>query len=85
MVTDVVRDDRMGQDPPGVPGEATGFLIIRTWVEPGSAEPLRFHIRLRSDVSDGIDRSLTVTQAEAASSSVEAWLAEIVSAAERSS
>ena len=85
MSTNVVRDDGMAQDPPDVPGTDTGVLIIRTWVEPGSAEPLRFHIRLSTDISAGIERSLTVTQTEAASSIVEAWLDEIVSATERSS
>jgi hypothetical protein len=51
-----------------------GLLIIRAWVEPGSASPLRAQIRHTTDVTRGFDRSLTVAQEEAVVAAVQAWL-----------
>ena len=51
-----------------------GLLIIRAWVEPGSASPLRAQIRCTTDVTGGLDRSLTVAQEEAVVATVQAWL-----------
>jgi hypothetical protein len=56
----------------------TGLLIIRAWVEPGSSSPLRAQIRLTTDVSEGFDGSLTVTQEQAVVDAVEAWLSDIL-------
>jgi hypothetical protein len=56
----------------------TGLLIIRAWVEPGSTSPLRAQIRLTTDVSGGLDRSLTVAQEEAVVEAVQAWLSEML-------
>ena len=53
-----------------------GLLIIRAWIERGSPEPLRAHIRLTSDVSSGFERSLTLTRAEDVCATVAAWLAD---------
>jgi hypothetical protein len=54
--------------------EQTGLLIIRAWVEPGSAEPLRAHIRVTDDVSAGIELTLTLSQTAAVGELVESWL-----------
>jgi hypothetical protein len=56
----------------------TGLLIVRAWVEPGSPSPLRAQIRLTTDVSGGLDRSLTVAQEEAVVEAVKAWLSEML-------
>ncbi len=56
----------------------TGLLIIRAWVEPGSSSPLRAQIRLTTDVSKGFERSLAVTEIEAATAAVAAWLSEVL-------
>jgi hypothetical protein len=58
----------------------TGLLVIRAWVEPGSASPLRAQIRLTTDVSVGFERSRTVTQADAVMEIVQSWLLEMVAA-----
>ena len=43
-----------------------GLLIIRAWVEPGSSSPLRAQIRLTTDVTDGFESSLIVSQEDVA-------------------
>jgi hypothetical protein len=58
----------------------TGLLVIRAWVEPASASPLRAQIRLTTDVSVGLERSRTVTQADALIEIVQSWLSEMVAA-----
>jgi hypothetical protein len=55
----------------------TGLLIIRVWVEPGSSSSLRVQIRLTPDVSLGVERSETTTEAETAIEIVRAWLQEM--------
>ena len=60
----------------------TALVIIRAWIEPGSSEPLRAHIRLSTDVSAGIERTLMLARPEAVCAIVQDWLAEIVSHAE---
>ena len=57
-----------------MPSDQTGVLIIRAWVEGGSAEPLRAHVRLTDDISAGIQRTLTLVQTDAVGDLVEAWL-----------
>jgi len=52
----------------------TGLLIIRAWAEPGSSSPLRLQIRLTTDVSLGVERSETTTEADAAIEIVQIWL-----------
>jgi hypothetical protein len=47
-------------------------------VEPGSSSPLRAQIRLTTDVSVGIERSLTVAREEAVVEVVQAWLSEML-------
>lgn len=53
-----------------------GLLIIRAWIERGSPEPLRAHIRLTTDVSAGFERSLTLTRADDVCATVAEWLSD---------
>ena len=55
----------------------TGLLIIRAWAEPGSSSPLRAQIRLTTDVSLGMERSETITEADAVIEIVQIWLLEM--------
>jgi hypothetical protein len=64
-----------------MPTPPTGLLIIRAWVEAGSAEPLRAQIRVTKDISTGIEQSLTLVQTDAVGDLVEAWLHGILGAA----
>jgi hypothetical protein len=59
----------------------TGLLIIRAWAEPGSSSPLRVQIRLTTDVSQGVERSEILTEADAAIEMVQAWLREMADTA----
>lgn len=61
-----------------MPLDRTGLLIIRAWVEEGSSDPLRAHIRMTSDVSAGFENALTLTRSEDVCSAVRDWLADIV-------
>jgi hypothetical protein len=58
----------------GMLAERTGVLIIRAWVEPGSEEPLRARLRISSDISSGIERSVTLTEPDAVLLMVAGWL-----------
>ena len=64
--------------------DRTGLFIIRAWLEEGSSEPLRAQIRLSTDVSGGVERTLTLVQPEAVCAAVKEWLADFLSQAERS-
>jgi hypothetical protein len=55
-----------------------GLLIIRAWVEPGSPSPLRAQIRCTTDVSQGLEYSLTVAEEEATVEAVRAWLSQVL-------
>lgn len=52
----------------------TAVLIIRAWIEAGSAEPLRARVQLTTDISAGFDRELTLSRADAVHAVVDAWL-----------
>jgi hypothetical protein len=56
----------------------TGLFIIRAWVEPGPSSPLRAQIRRATDVSQGFEQGLTVTQKQAVVEAVEAWLSALL-------
>jgi hypothetical protein len=56
----------------------TGLLIIRAYVETGSSAPLRAEIRLTSDVSAGIERSLTLADKDVVGEVVRSWLDDIL-------
>ena len=68
-----------------MPASRTGLLIIRAWIEEGSSEPLRAHIRLTTDVSSGFEQSLTLSQVPAVCEAVETWLGNILSGSTASS
>ena len=59
----------------------TGLLIIRAWAESGSSSPLRIQIRLTTDVSLGVERSETITEADAAIEIIQIWLQEMATTA----
>jgi hypothetical protein len=61
----------------------TGLFIIRAWIEEGSSEPLRAHVRLSTDISAGVERTLTLVRPEAVCATVQEWLADILSETER--
>ena len=61
--------------------DPTGLLIIRAWIEEGSSEPLRAQIRLTTDISTGIQNTLTLARAEEVCATVQEWLARISSVA----
>jgi len=63
--------------------ESTGLLIIRAWVEKGSSEPLRAEVRIVTDTSARVERTLTLSRTEAVCATVQEWLADILSDAER--
>jgi hypothetical protein len=56
----------------------TGLLIIRAYLENGSSSPLRAEIRLTSDVSVGIERTLTLVDRDRVSEVVRRWLDDIL-------
>lgn len=53
-------------------------MIIRVWVEEGSAQPLRARIRLTDDVASGVERSMTLTRVNAVCRVVQEWLEEML-------
>lgn len=57
---------------------STGLLIIRAYLEPESSSPLRAEIRLTSDVSAGIERTLNLVDADAVAEVVQRWLKAIL-------
>jgi len=73
----------MAQDTPAnhetVASDPTGLLIIRAWIEPGSSEPLRAQVRLSTDISVGIQRTVTLARPEEVCATVEEWLADMLS------
>jgi len=63
-----------------VDSSRTGLLIIRAWVEEGSGEPLRAHVRITGDVSQGIQRTFTVVTAAGVAEVVDTWLEDVLGA-----
>ena len=63
-----------------MPSHRTGLLIIRAWLEPGSTEPLRAHIRVTSDISAGIEQSVALAESDTVIELVDEWLQGIVEA-----
>ncbi|MCW3035638.1 MAG: hypothetical protein JWM17_950 [Actinobacteria bacterium] len=68
-----------------MPASRTGLLIVRVWVEVGSSEPLRAHIRLTTDVSSGFEQGMTLSQVPAVCQAVETWLGNVLSGSAASS
>ena len=56
-----------------MPASRTGILVIRAWIEEGSSEPLRAHIRLITDVSSGFVQTMTLSQVSEVCEAVETW------------
>jgi hypothetical protein len=61
----------------------TGVLIVRVWIEQGSSQPLRAHIRCTTDISSGDERSMILTQVDAVCQAVRDWLEEMLAASPR--
>ena len=61
-----------------MPVSRIGLLIVRVWVEEGSSEPLRAHIRLTTDVSSGFEQGMTLSQVPAVCQAVETWLGNVL-------
>ena len=69
-------DERAAASVPAAAADHPGLLIVRAWIERGSPEPFRAHIRLTTDVSAGFERSSTLTRAEDVCATVAEWLAD---------
>ena len=65
----------------GMQGERTGLLIIRAWLEPGSREPLRVHVRQTTDVAGGFDGASTLTDSDGVVAAVRGWLDRVLAEA----
>jgi len=65
-----------------MPSHRTGLLIIRAWLEPGSTEPLRAHIRVTTDISAGIEQTVALAKPDTVMELVDEWLQGIVEAGE---
>jgi len=65
-----------------VPADRVGLLIIRAWVEAGSASPLRAQLRWTTDVGRGLENSITFVDVETVQSAVAEWLHEVLAAGE---
>ena len=61
-----------------VASDRTGLLIIRAWIEEGSSEPLRAHIRISDDVAKGFRRELTLSRPELVCAEVGQWLEQML-------
>jgi hypothetical protein len=61
--------------------DRAGLLIIRAWVERGSAKPLRAQIRLTTDVAAGLESELTLVDASRVCAVVESWLLDVLAEA----
>ncbi len=75
---DQTKNRDLQADDGTVAGDQTGLLIIRAWIEPGSSEPLRAHIRVSTDVSAGIERTVTLTRSADVCALVQVWLDDMV-------
>jgi hypothetical protein len=64
--------------------ERVGLLLIRAWVEPGSAAPLRARIQKTSDLSSGLDPIETVVDAERVLEAVRLWMADVLTGTDES-
>jgi hypothetical protein len=61
-----------------MPTDSIGLLIVRAYLQRGSSAPLRAEIRLTSDVSAGIERTLHLADADAVAEVVRGWLDDIL-------
>ncbi|MDQ1356759.1 MAG: hypothetical protein QOG44_1132 [Acidimicrobiaceae bacterium] len=56
----------------------TGLLIIRAWIEPGSSEPLRASIRISTDISAGVERTVRLARPAEVCDVVQEWLDDVM-------
>ena len=68
-----------------MPISRIGLLIVRVWVEEGSSEPLRAHVRLTTDVSSGFEQGMTLSRVPAVCQAVETWLGNVLAGSAGSS
>jgi hypothetical protein len=54
--------------------DATSLAIIRVWLEPESASPLRADVRIAPDVLSGFESTTTLTDVDAVCEIVRGWL-----------
>ena len=52
----------------------SGILIIQARCEETSSQPLRAHLRLTTEISSGLEASMTLTQVAPVGTIVETWL-----------
>jgi hypothetical protein len=57
-----------------MPSTSTGLLVIRAYLEVDSPSPLRAEIRLTTDVSAGIERTLNLADPDLVDQVVRSWL-----------
>ena len=57
-----------------MPSASAGLIVIRAWLEEGSSSPLRAEVRLTTDVSRGIEETLTLADADSMTAAVSLWL-----------
>lgn len=57
-------------------------MILRAWLEPNSAEPLRVQIRLTKDVNTSFTTEITLIDVASVSTAVEQWLTEVMAQSE---
>jgi hypothetical protein len=55
-----------------------GLLVIRAWLEEGSARPLRVEVRLTADSGRGFERELMCSEPAAVEALVRAWLGDLL-------
>ena len=60
--------------------DPTALLVLRVWMERGSALPLRAYIRQTADISHGFDEASTKTDIESSVASVRTWLEALLDA-----
>ena len=54
-----------------------GLFIVRAWYEPGSTSPFRAQVRITSDISRGLERTLSFSDPQSVQKAIAAWLAGI--------
>jgi hypothetical protein len=55
-----------------------GLLVLRAWVEEGSARPLRVEVRLTADSGRGFERELVFSEPAAVEALVRTWLGDLL-------
>ena len=54
--------------------DVTGLLIIRAWLDGDSSTPLRTHLSITTDVSQGIQTEQYLVDVDAVCGAVQHWL-----------